>query len=75
MEREILETFGYHLKKIRKRKGLSQEDLAFACGLDRTYISGIERGKRNVSLINICKISRSLELEPYQLLLFKEDVG
>lgn len=44
------------------KQGVSQEDLAFSAGLDRTYISGIERGTRNVSLKNIGKIARALHI-------------
>ena len=49
----ILKDFGIHLKNIRVQKNITQEQLAHLCELDRTYISGIERGKRNISLINL----------------------
>ncbi len=45
--------FGENIKKVREKKGLSQEELANIAGFDRTYISLIERGKRNLSLMNI----------------------
>lgn len=48
------------MRELRTTKGLSQEALALACDLDRTYIGGIERGERNVSLINIEKIAAGL---------------
>ena len=48
------------MRELRKAKGLSQEALALACDLDRTYIGGVERGERNVSLVNIGKISAGL---------------
>ncbi|AJR09792.1 transcriptional regulator [Photobacterium gaetbulicola] len=51
----ILKPFGLHIKQLRKEAALSQEELAARSGLDRTYISGIERGLRNVSLINLFK--------------------
>jgi transcriptional regulator with XRE-family HTH domain len=57
---DVLLTFGERVKALRKAKGLSQEALAMACDLDRTYIGGIERGERNVSLINIEKLSVAL---------------
>jgi len=58
----ILERFGERMRTLRKERGLSQEELAEMCGLDRTYISGIERGIRNVSLKNIDAISRALDV-------------
>lgn len=56
----ILERFGQRIREERGKLGLSQEQFADLCGLDRTYISGIERGKRNVSLKNIEAISTAL---------------
>jgi len=47
--------------------GISQEELAFQSGLDRTYISGIERGTRNPSLKNIEKIAKALKISPAEL--------
>ena len=58
-------------KSIRLRRlalGLSQEKLAEATGLHWTYISSIERGKRNVSLLNIVKIAKALGVSPSELL-------
>lgn len=52
--------FGSRLREKRGELGLSQEAFADKCGLDRTYISGIERGKRNVSLLNIEAIAKAL---------------
>ncbi|MDR3700109.1 MAG: helix-turn-helix transcriptional regulator [Candidatus Sulfopaludibacter sp.] len=48
------------MRDLRKQKGLSQESLALACDLDRTYIGGVERGERNISLLNIYKIAAAL---------------
>ena len=48
------------MRELRTAKGFSQEALALICDLDRTYIGGIERGERNVSLINIKKIAEAL---------------
>ena len=50
---DIRKKFGDKLRKLRHAKGLSQEAFADKCELDRTYIGGIERGERNVSLRNI----------------------
>jgi transcriptional regulator with XRE-family HTH domain len=67
--RELLiqKRFGERVRQIRKRKGLSQEALALACGLDRTYIGGVERGERNISLINVHRIAEALEVNPKEL--------
>jgi len=55
-------------RELRAKKGWSQEDLAEACGLHRTYIGDIERGARNVSIDNIEKIAKAFGLELWQLL-------
>ena len=59
--------FGQRIRAIRNRRGVSQEGLALQCGLDRTYISGIERGTRNPSLTNILKIATALDVPPSDL--------
>jgi transcriptional regulator with XRE-family HTH domain len=59
---DVLVRFGEGLRRQRQAQGLSQEAFADKCGLDRTYISGIERGKRNVSLLNIKTIAKALGL-------------
>lgn len=59
--------FGRRLQMLRKKRGISQEELAFAANLDRTYVSGIERGKRNISIINIYRLAEALELPPASL--------
>lgn len=64
----ILQRFGARVREVRKAKGLSQEALADLCGLDRTYISGIERGKRNVALRNVEVIAKSLGLSISELM-------
>ncbi len=64
----IQKLFGDKIRELRKKRGLSQEDLAFKSGLHRTYISDIERGSRNVSLRNIEKIAKSLGTSPKFLL-------
>jgi len=57
---DIRVRFGKRIRQLRQAKELSQEALAFECELDRTYISGIERGRRNVSLRNIEILARTL---------------
>jgi len=56
--------FGKAVRKRRHRLGVSQEEFADMCGLDRTYIGGIERGERNLALVNIEKISRRTRTSP-----------
>jgi transcriptional regulator with XRE-family HTH domain len=60
---DIKEKFGQRLKTLRKAKGLSQEELAERSGLNRPYISGIEQGKRNVSIEVVEKIAVALGVE------------
>ena len=60
--RDILLRFGERVRSLRTAKGLSQEAFAALCDLDRTYIGGIERGERNLSLRNIEVIANALEI-------------
>jgi transcriptional regulator with XRE-family HTH domain len=64
----LLIDFGDHLRELRKKQGISQEDFAFQTGLDRTYISGLECGKRNPTLKIIYKLAKSLGIETSDLL-------
>lgn len=59
---------GEAIREARKRKGLSQERLGLEAGLDRTYVSSVERGRRNISFDNLVKIAKTLEVRPSQLL-------
>jgi transcriptional regulator with XRE-family HTH domain len=67
-ESDVLLRFGETLRKRRLALGLSQEEFADRCGLDRTYISGIERGRRNVGLRNLHLIAIALGLTVSQFL-------
>jgi transcriptional regulator with XRE-family HTH domain len=60
MRTDILTRFGRRVRALRTARGQSQETFADACGIDRTYISGIERGRRNVGLKNIEVIANAL---------------
>jgi transcriptional regulator with XRE-family HTH domain len=60
---KITEKFGKRVKEIRQAKGITQEELAFKSQLHRTYISSIESGKRNVSLVNIEKLALALDCD------------
>jgi transcriptional regulator with XRE-family HTH domain len=54
--------FGKAVRSRRQQLGVSQEEFADMCGLDRTYVGGIERGERNLSLINIEKIAQTFRI-------------
>jgi transcriptional regulator with XRE-family HTH domain len=56
----VLVKLGNTIKSIRASKGLSQEDLALASGIDRSYLGGVERGEHNIALVNLEKISVAL---------------
>ena len=68
LNEDIRYYFGKRLKEIRMSKSISQEELAFISGLHRTYISSVERGKRNIALINIQKLARSLGVSTKDLI-------
>jgi transcriptional regulator with XRE-family HTH domain len=65
---EITQRFGDRIRDLRESRALSQEAFAANCGLDRTYISGIERGKRNVSLRNIETLANTLGVSLSELM-------
>ena len=65
---DILERFGQRVRELRRAKGLSQEAFAAECGLDRTYMGGIERGERNLALRNINLIAKTLEMSLSELM-------
>ena len=62
--------FGRHVRKLRTDLEWSQEQLAFEAGLDRTYIGGVERGERNIALVNTCRIAKALGVTPAELMAF-----
>lgn len=62
MKNNYLEVFGLRVKELRLRTGLSQEKFALKIGMDRTYFSSVEAGKRNIALINIKKIADGLDI-------------
>ncbi len=57
-----------NIKRLRKKRGLTQENLSFLSGLHRTYISSVERSERNISIDAIEKISKALKIPLHKLL-------
>lgn len=64
---DIKKKFGDTLRRIRKQKDISQEELAFRAKLHRTYVSDVERGSRNISIENVEKIAKALNINVTEL--------
>jgi transcriptional regulator with XRE-family HTH domain len=58
----MLAQLGVYLRSVRKKHGWSQEDLAYECGLHRTYIGAVERGEYNITLLTLRRITDTLEI-------------
>ncbi len=71
-DRAFLVAVGKRIREIRHKRGISQEELGFRCKLDRTYISSVERGRRNLGLANLNRIARALNVRPAALLSDRE---
>ena len=65
---DVRRRVGRNIKKVRQDRGLSQEGLAFECGLHRTYISGVERGVRNPTVLVLEQIAKALKVPAARLL-------
>lgn len=65
---DIRRQVGRNVKRIRKERGWSQEQLAFESGLHRTYIGGIERGARNPTILTLARLAKTLEVPVDQLI-------
>ena len=72
MKKDPRKAFGERVRALRHAGNLSQEELAEACGLHRTYVGAVERGERNISLLNIIALSRALRIKPSSLLEYVE---
>lgn len=66
-QKEVKKRFGARLRQLRKAKKLSQEAVALASGLDRSYVGRIERGQANLSLVNIERVAEALGVEAGEL--------
>jgi transcriptional regulator with XRE-family HTH domain len=69
---DVLVRFGERLREVRQAAGVSQEKLAELAGLHRTYVSSVERGLRNISLVNIDKLARALKVSLAELMPVKK---
>jgi transcriptional regulator with XRE-family HTH domain len=67
IDKSIQNKFGKKVRELRLAGGYSQESLAFECGLHRTYIGCIERGEKNITIVNIGRIAKALKVEINQL--------
>ena len=64
----VRQVFGTNVRRLRLEKGMSQQEFGFTAGIDRTYVSGVERGLRNPSLVLAEKFAKGLEFELFELL-------
>jgi len=64
--------FGKRVRKLRKDKMMTQEELAFYVGVHRTYIGSVERAEKNLSLKNIFRIAKALDIDPMELFNFED---
>lgn len=71
-ENNINVLFGKRIRQLRMQKGLSQEELGYEAGLHRTYIGQIERAEKNITLKNIAKIAKELDVNVSELFDFSK---
>jgi transcriptional regulator with XRE-family HTH domain len=67
-EKQVLLALGAEIRRHRKAKGLSQEDLAGLAGLNRNYIGFLERAERSPRVVIIFRVAKALEIHPFELL-------
>jgi len=70
---DLLKTIGSNIRTRRKKAGFSQEELADSAGLHRTYVGGVERGERNISVLNLAKLASVLKVKPHVLLSDRDE--
>ena len=72
MEGDLQKTLGRNLRRYREERGLSQEAFADVLGVHRTYMGGVERGERNLTLKSVERIAEHIAVDPLTLLRTKE---
>ena len=72
-EKELLRKVGENIRQYRTGAGFSQERLSFESNLDRTYIGSVERGERNISIINLSKLAKALNVSISNLIELDEN--
>lgn len=73
INKHYLVLLGNEIKSLRQKNGFSQEDLSFKCDLHRTYIGAVERGERNITILNLIKIASALNVHVSEVLNFNID--
>jgi transcriptional regulator with XRE-family HTH domain len=68
----LLVAFGLRLRLLRNKAGLTQEKLSFRADLERSYVGQVERGERNVTLLNVCRLAKALRVRPADVLDFPD---
>ncbi len=66
--KKIKQVVGQRIRALRMKRGWSQEELGFESGLHRNYVGGIERGERNVAVVNLARLAKALGVRPRDLL-------
>ncbi|NOU96214.1 helix-turn-helix domain-containing protein [Paenibacillus sp. LMG 31456] len=75
MDNLILKKVGQRLRELRKQKGLTQEELAERCGFHYTYIGGVERAEKNISLINLQKLCDGLQVQVQEVFNYEFSIN
>ena len=73
MPKKLLTSIGQAIRQVREDRQISQETLAAAAGLDRSYVSSVENGKRNVSIENLNRIAEGLGVSMTEVMQLAED--
>jgi transcriptional regulator with XRE-family HTH domain len=63
LKKSSLQVLGDRIREARKKKGLSQEELAYVADIDRSYMGGVERGESNLSIAKLCQVALVLEVD------------